>query len=83
MYSHYATSTTQEALDALMIKYPPHQLMIASTSAIPTPPPSSPAIQDIPLPNAPATAPMESEGWKTLEGKAMQRKKKNEEAGKK
>jgi hypothetical protein len=45
-------------------------------------PPGGLATQDIPLPNAPATAPMETEGWKTVEGKATQRKKKNEDAGK-
>jgi hypothetical protein len=36
MHSRHATSTAQEALDALMIKYPPCQLAIASTSAKPT-----------------------------------------------
>jgi hypothetical protein len=83
MHSHDATSTTQEALDALMIKYPPRQLTITSTPAKTTPPPGGPATQDTPLPDAAATAPVETEGWKTLEGKAAQRKKQNEEAGKK
>jgi hypothetical protein len=83
MHSCHATSAAQEALDALMIKYPPRQLAITSTSAKPIPPPGGLATQDIPLPNAPATAPMETKGWKTVEGKATQRKKKNEEVGKK
>jgi hypothetical protein len=83
MHSCHATSAAQEALDALIIKYPPRQLAIASTSAKPMPPPDGPATQDIPLPDAATTAPVEMEGWKTVEGKATQRKKKNEEAGKK
>jgi hypothetical protein len=83
MHSRHATSATQEALDALMIKYSPRQLAIDSTSAKPTPPPGGPATQDTPLPDAPATAPMEMEGWMTVEGKATQRKKWNEEAEKK
>jgi hypothetical protein len=37
----------------------------------PAPPPGSPATQDTPLPNAPATAPVETEGWKTVEGKYL------------
>jgi hypothetical protein len=83
IHSRHATSAAQEALDALMIKYPPRQLAIASTSANSTPSPASPETQDTPLPDAPATAPVETEGWKTVEGKAIQRKKKNEEADKK
>jgi hypothetical protein len=83
MHSRHATSAAQEALDALMIKYPPRQLAITSTSAKPTPPPDGPATQDTPLPDAPATAPVETEGWKTVEGKATQRKKKTVEADKK
>jgi hypothetical protein len=62
MHSRHATSTAQEALDALMIKYPPHPLVIASTSVKPTPPPNGPATQDTPLPDAPITAPVEMEG---------------------
>jgi hypothetical protein len=78
MHSCHATSATQEALDALMIKYPPCPLTIASTSVKPIPPPSGPATQDTPLPDAPTTAPVETEGWKTVEIKGTQRKKKNE-----
>jgi hypothetical protein len=71
------------ALDALMIKYPLHQLATTSTSAKPTPPPEGLVTQDTPLPNAPTTALVEMEGWKTVEGKAIQRKKKSMEADKK
>jgi hypothetical protein len=46
------------------------------------PPPTRQETQDIPLPNAPATAPVEMDGWKTVEGKATQRKKNNEDADK-
>jgi hypothetical protein len=83
MHSCHATSATQEALDALIIKYPPRQLPITSTSANATPPPARQETQDAPLPNAPTTAPMETDGWKTVEGKATQRTKKNENADKK
>jgi hypothetical protein len=83
MHSCHATSAAQEALDALMIKFPPCRLAIDSTSANPTPPAGGPATQDTPLPDAPTTAPMETEGWKTVQGKATQKKKRNEEAGKK
>jgi hypothetical protein len=57
--------------------------MITSTSMKSIPPPDSLATQDMLLPNAPTTAPMEMEGWKTVEGKAIQRKKRNEEVDKK
>jgi hypothetical protein len=80
MHSRHATSTTQEALDAVRIKVPPCRLVIASTSTEPTPPPGVPATQDTPLPDAPATAPVETEGWRTVEGKATRRKRKNETA---
>jgi hypothetical protein len=82
MHSRHAISAAQEALDTLRIKFPPCRLTIASTSAQPTPPPGSPATQDTPLPDAPTTAPVESEGWTTVEGKATQRKKRSEAAGK-
>jgi hypothetical protein len=83
MHSHHATSATQEALDALLIKFPPRPLAITSTSTELTPLPDGPATHDTPLPNAPATAPVEMEGWRTVEGKATQRKKMNAEADKK
>jgi hypothetical protein len=65
-----------------MIKYPPCQLAITSTSANATPPPAGQETQDTPLPNAPTTAAVEMDGWKTVQGKATQRKKKNEAADK-
>jgi hypothetical protein len=83
MHSRHATSAAQEALDALMIKYPPRQLASTSTSTKPTPPPSGPATQNTPPTDAAATAPPETEGWKTVEGKVTKRKKRTEEAGKK
>jgi hypothetical protein len=83
MHSYYATSATQEVLDTLMIKYPPYQLAITSTPVKPTPLPTSPATQDIPLSDTPTTALVEIERWKTMEGKAIQRKKKNMEVEKK
>jgi hypothetical protein len=83
MYSHHATSATQEVLDMLMIKYPPCQLMTILTSMKPTPPPSGPATQDTPPTDAATTALLETEGWKTVGGKAIQRKKRTKEVGKK
>jgi hypothetical protein len=83
MHSCHATSAAQEALDTLMTKYPPRQLAITSTSVNATPPPAGQETQDTPLPNAPMTAPMETDGWKTVEGKAIQREKKTEDADKK
>jgi hypothetical protein len=83
MHSCHATSAAQEALNALMIKYPPCPLAITSTSMESIPPPDGLATQDTPLPDAPVTAPVETEGWKTVEGKATRRKKKNTEADKK
>jgi hypothetical protein len=54
----------------------------ASTSAKPTPSPTGPETQDTPIPDAPGTAPVEMDGWKTVEGKATQRKKKTKEVDK-
>jgi hypothetical protein len=62
MYSCYTTSTTQEALDTLMNKFPLCRLAITSTSVKSTPPPSSLATQDIPLPDA-ATTTTCGDGW--------------------
>jgi hypothetical protein len=83
MHSCHTTSAAQDALDALMIQHPPHQLVTTSSSAKSIPPPAGRATQDTPLPAAPATAPVETKGWKNLEGKPMQRKKKNMEMDKK
>jgi hypothetical protein len=81
MHSQHATSTTQDALDALMRKYPPRPLAITSTEAMTDPLPDSNAAQDTNLPDAPTTtAPAEKNGWKTVEGKAAQKKRKNDKA---
>jgi hypothetical protein len=55
MHSKHATSTAQDALDALMIKYPLRPLVIASTEATTDPLPDSRAAQDTTLPDAPTT----------------------------
>jgi hypothetical protein len=81
MHSQHATSATQDALDALMIKYPPCPLAITSTEATTDPLPDSPAVQDTSLPDAPTTtAPAENDGWKTVEGKGTQLKRRNDKA---
>jgi hypothetical protein len=80
MHSKHATTTAQDALDALMIKYPARPLAISSMAAITNPLPESPAAQDTTLPDTPTTAPVENAGWKTVEGKAMQRKRNSEKA---
>jgi biopolymer transport protein ExbD len=58
-----------------MLKYPPCPLMITLTEAIPDPLPETSTTQDTTQPDAPTTVPVESEGWKTVEGKAVQRKR--------
>jgi hypothetical protein len=80
MHSKHATSTAQDALDALKLKYPLRPLTITSTEVITDPLPDSPTIQDTNLPDAPSTAPAENEGWRTVEGKAMQKKRRNDKA---
>jgi hypothetical protein len=70
MHSQHATSAAQDALDALMIMYPPRPLVITLTEVTTDPLPNSPAVQDTTLPNAPTTtAPVENDGWKTVEGR--------------
>jgi regulator of replication initiation timing len=81
MHSQHATTTTQDALDTLMCKYPPRSLAITSTTATTDPLPHSNAVQDTTLPDAPTTtAPVEKDGWKTVEGKAAQKKRRNDKA---
>jgi hypothetical protein len=81
MHSQHATSTTQDALDALMCKYPPRPVAITSTEATTDPLPNSDAVQGPTLPDAPTTtAVAEKAGWKTVEGKAAQKKRRNEKA---
>jgi hypothetical protein len=82
MHAKRATSAAQHALDALIIKYPARPTTITLTEATTDPLPDSPAVQDTTLPDAPGTAPVETEGWTTVEGKATQRKRKNGEADK-
>jgi hypothetical protein len=83
MHSCHGTSTAQEALDALMMKFSPRQLAIAPTSMEPTPSPASPDTQVTPLPDAPATVPEEADSWKTVGGKATQWRKQKAEADRK
>jgi Rieske Fe-S protein len=81
MYSQHATSATQDALDALMHKYPPRRPAITSTEATTDTLPDSNAVQDTTIPDAPTTtAPVEKDRWKTVEGKAAQKKRRNEKA---
>jgi hypothetical protein len=81
MHSQHATSAAQDALDALMRKYPPRPLAITSTEATTDPLPDGNAVQDTTLPDAPTTtAPAEKDGWQTVEGKAAQKKRRNEKA---
>jgi ketosteroid isomerase-like protein len=81
MHSQHATSAAQDALDALMRKYPPRPLAITSTEAMTDRLPDSNAAQDTTLPDAPTTAaPAEKDGWKTMEGKAARKKRRNNKA---
>jgi hypothetical protein len=81
MHSQHATSAAQDALDALMRKYPPRPLAITSTEETTDPLPDSNAVQDTTLPDAPTTtAPAEKDGWKTVEGKATPKKRRNDRA---
>jgi hypothetical protein len=78
MHSQHVTSAAQDALDALMRKYPQRPLAITSTEATTGPLPDSNAVQDTTLPDAPTTtAPAEKDGSKTVEGKAAQKKRRN------
>jgi hypothetical protein len=80
MHSKHATSTAQDALDALKLKYPLRPLTITSTEATTDPLADSPTVQDMTLPDAPSTAPAKNEGWRTVKGKATQRKRRNDKA---
>jgi hypothetical protein len=81
MHSQHATSAAQDALDALMCRYPPKPLAITSTEAMTDPLPNSHAVQDRTLPDAPTTtAAAEKDGWKTVEGTATQKKRRNDKA---
>jgi hypothetical protein len=81
MHSQHVTSATQDALDALMRKYPPRPLAITSTEGTTDPLPDSNAVQDTTLPDAPTTtAPGDKDGWKTVDGKGTQKKRRNDKA---
>ncbi|KAI5808457.1 hypothetical protein BZA77DRAFT_362210 [Pyronema omphalodes] len=75
MHSKHATTAAQDKLDANKLKSPLPLLAITSTEATPEPQPDSPSVQDTSLPDAPSTAPAETDGWKTVEAKATQKKK--------
>ncbi|KAI5806013.1 hypothetical protein BZA77DRAFT_363242 [Pyronema omphalodes] len=75
MHSKHATTAAQDKLDALKLTSPLPLLTITSTNATPQPHPDSSSAQDTPLPDAPSTAPGETNGWKTVEAKATQKKK--------
>jgi hypothetical protein len=81
MHSQHATSAAQDALDALMYKYPPCPRTITLTEDMTNPLPDSNAVQDTTLPDAPTgTALVEKDGWKMVEGKAAHKKRRNEKA---
>jgi hypothetical protein len=81
MHSQHATCAAQDGLDALMRKYPPCPLAITSTEVSTDPLPDGDAVRDTTLPDAPTTtAPAEKDGWKTVEGKAAQKKRRNKKA---
>jgi hypothetical protein len=75
------TTAAQDALDALMHKYAPYPLTITLTDTMTNPLPDSNATQDTTLPDAPATtALVAKDGWKTMEGKEVWKKRRNENA---
>jgi hypothetical protein len=81
MHSQHVTTTAQDALDALMHKYPPCPLTITSTEVMTNPLPDSKAAQDTTLPNTPTTTtPAAKDGWKTMEAKEAWKKRRNERA---
>jgi hypothetical protein len=57
IHSQHVTSTTEDALDTLMCKYPPCHLTITLTEAMTDPLPDSNAVQDTTLPHTPTTTP--------------------------
>jgi hypothetical protein len=69
MHSRHTTTATQEELDALVNKSSPSSLtMMPTTTAQPTLKTS--AEPDVPLPDAPAAAPVAPEEWRIATGKA-------------
>jgi hypothetical protein len=70
MHSQHATTAAQDALDALMCKYPPYPLAITLTQVTTDPLPDSNAAQDTSPPDATTTTALAvKDGWKTMEGK--------------
>jgi hypothetical protein len=61
MHSKHAISAAEDALDALMIKYPPRPLMITWTEATTDPHPDSPAFGHHLRYTATATPPLHSQ----------------------
>jgi hypothetical protein len=81
MHSQHATTAAQDALDALICKYPPRPLAITLTEAMTDPLPDSNAAQDTTLPDAPTTTALAAKDrWKTMEGKEVWKKRRNEKA---
>jgi hypothetical protein len=77
----YITGAQFDALNTLMHKYPLCPLAITLTKATTDRLPDSNAAQNTTLPNAPTTtAPVAKDGWKTMEGKEVQKKIRNKKA---
>jgi hypothetical protein len=75
------TSAAQDALDALMHKYPPCPLAITSTEAMTDSLPDSNAVKDTTLPDTSTTTALaEKDRWKTVKGKAVPKKRRNKKA---
>ncbi|KAI5808460.1 hypothetical protein BZA77DRAFT_362108 [Pyronema omphalodes] len=79
MHSKHATTAAQDKLDADKLKSSPPLPAISSTEVTPEPLPANTAGQDTPLLDAPSAAPAGNEGWKTVEVKATQKKKRKAE----
>jgi hypothetical protein len=62
MHSKHGITTTQDMLDTLKFKSPLPLQVITLTDTIPDPLRDSSAAQDIPLPDAPSTAPTAAKG---------------------
>ncbi|KAI5808455.1 hypothetical protein BZA77DRAFT_362191 [Pyronema omphalodes] len=75
MHSKHTTTAAQDKLDTLKFNCPLPLLAITSTESTPEPQPDGSSVQDTSLPDAPSTAPAGTDGWKTVEAKATQKKK--------
>jgi hypothetical protein len=84
MHSQHVTSAAQDTLDALICKYPPCPLTITSTEVTTNPLPDSNPAQETTLPDTPTTTALAAKHeWKTVEGKATQKKRRNDKANNK